>query len=100
MTTYHLTEQFMAQAYAAKTGVDLKAAAEAVALFLSISRAMTLITSQRLEAVERDAHALHLAGQGVPRVTIALRLGVDRATVFRAIREHQKARREALRWAG
>jgi hypothetical protein len=100
MTGYHLTEAFMAQAYAAKAGVDQTEAAEAVAVFLSISQAMVLITTQRLDAVERDARALQLAGQGVPRVAIALRLGVDRATVFRAIRDHQKARRAALRMAG
>ena len=96
---YALTKQFLAQCLAAKTGMEQQAAVDAAVAFLEVSQAMSLITAQRLEVVERDAHALHLAGQGVARVTIAMRLGVDRATVFRAIRDHQKARRAALKVA-
>ncbi len=97
---FHLTESFLAQAFAAKAGVDQAEAAEACAVFISLSEAMGLITAARLEAVERDAHVLHLAGQGIPRATIALRIGLARSKVFEAIRRHQKARREALRRAG
>lgn len=97
---YALTEAFLAQCFAAKTGVDREAAIQATAVFLEISQAMALITVQRLETAEQDAHILHLAGQGVPRATIAIRVGKARSKVFEALKRHQEARRAALRAAG
>ncbi len=97
---YALTEAFLAQCFAAKTGADREAAVQATAAFLEISQAMALITAQRLEAAERDAHILHLAGQAIPRTTIAMRMNISRVAVYDAIRRHQEARRTALRVAG
>ena len=97
--SYALTEQFLAQCLAAQTGMELKEAAKATTYFLEVSRAMSLITAQRLDAVEQDARILHLAGQGVPRATIAIRLSLSRSLVFMAIKRHQGARRAALKAA-
>jgi len=97
---YALTKQFLAQCLAAKTGMEQEAAVQATAVFLEISQAMALITVQRLETAEQDAHILHLAGQGVPRATIAIRVGLAKSNVFAALRRQQEARRAALRAAG
>lgn len=94
---YALTKQFLAQCLAAKTGMEQQAAVDAAVAFLEVSQAMSLITAQRLEAVEQDARILHLAGQGVPRATIAIRLGHSRSLVFLALKRHQTARRAALK---
>lgn len=95
---YVLTEQFLAKCYEAKQD-ELRTAAEVAAWFIAISTQVGLTTFAILEARERDGHILDLAGKGVSRVAIATRLGVDRATVFRAIREQQKRRRAALKAA-
>ena len=102
---FHLTEAFLAQAFAAKAGMDQREATEACAVFIAISEAMGLITAARLEAVERDAKILDLRGtvvDGKPVTcrVIALRLGMSRVAVHEAIRRHQRARREVLRRAG
>jgi hypothetical protein len=97
---YALTEQFMARCLASRTGMEEAEAVETLAVFLEISRAMNLITVQRLEMLEQDAHILDLAGKGIPRATIALRIGKARSVVFEALKRHQDARRLALRVAG
>ena len=99
---FRLTEQFMARCYAARTGAEESEAAEACAVFLSISQAMVPMLARALEAVEADAKILDLRGKsadGKPMTAtiIAMRLKVHRATVFEAIRRHQKARRAALK---
>lgn len=99
MSAYRLTEEFLAACLRQKTSLDAAEAAEATAVFLEISRAMNLIFTYRLERVEQEAKILKLVGQGVPRVTIALRLGMARSVVFESIRRHQKARRNALKKA-
>jgi hypothetical protein len=58
-----------------------------------------LVPVRVLEAWERDAHIYHLRGQRLTVATISVRLSLHRATVFEAIRRHQKARRAALRVA-
>lgn len=100
---FRLTQAFLAQVYAAKTGKDQAEAAEACAVFLSISQAMIPMLARALEATERDAKILDLRGKRTEdgkQITgqiIALRLGVSRKHVFEAIRRHQLARRAALR---
>lgn len=97
---YRLTAEFLTKCLEARTGLDRERAIAATAAFLDLSLAMQLLPLSRLEAMERDAHILYLAGEGLPRVTIALRLGMARSMVFEALRRHQRARREALRRVG
>lgn len=102
---FRLTEAFMAQVYAARTGKDQSEAAEACAVFLAISQAMIPMLARALEATERDAKILDLRGKmvdGKPVAwrVIALRMGISRVGVYDAVKRHQRARREALRRAG
>ena len=99
LTDYKLTEAFLTNCLQQKTALDAAVAAEACAVFLEVSRIMNLITAERIASVERDARVLQLAGQGVPRATIAVRMSCQRNAVFKAIRRHQRARRDALRLA-
>lgn len=101
---YRLTESFMAQVYAAKTGKDQAEAAEACAVFLSISQAMIPILARALEATERDAHILDLRGKktdgkAITWKVISLRVGLSRTAVHDAIKRHTLARRAAWRAA-
>ena len=100
MTSYRLTEQFLAQCYQAKFPGDAERAADVAAWFIAVSTHAGISTVALLEARERDAHVLHLAGQAIPRATIALRVGLSRVAVYDAIKRQQKARRAALRLAG
>jgi hypothetical protein len=45
------------------------------------------------EMRNRDARAYELAGQGVPAPVIALRLGGDRSTIYRALSREQARRK-------
>lgn len=97
---YALTKQFLAQVAAAKMDAEREEAARWLEVYLESMLAMNLITVQRMETAEQDAHILHLAGQGVPRATIAIRVGLAKSNVFAALRRQQEARRAALRAAG
>ena len=87
---YPLTEQFLASCLPDSD----------IVTFVQVCLSAGIIMRDRLEAVERNMHMLELVGKGVPRVTVAMRMGVSRKTLFKNLKEIQSARREALRKAG
>ena len=95
-----LTTTFLAECLSASLGVDMPHARQDAQALLCVGVAMGLITKATLDLWEQDARILELRGQGISGTTIALRLGISRATVHAAIKRHQGVRRTALLLVG
>lgn len=96
---FRLTEAFMAKCYAAKRGCDEAEAMEAVVALVSIELAFLDLFPRIMESRERDSRMLELVGQGIPRVTVAMRMSVSRKTLHQNLKGLMDARRSALRAA-
>lgn len=91
-------KQLLSECFAAG-GMSIEAACQAAELVLSTCVAAGIVSEVRLESWETEAKIHDLRGKRVTAVNVATRLGVDRATVFRAVKNHQRRRRAALKVA-